>query len=622
MKQGIISATIASCFAAALPLSALAGELAVTPQISAPAEKLLYWLAQRGPYVPASGGNPAQGGIVSGQQEGKIDSTHTSNEPLERVFALTQKWPAIRGFDFASYSVDRGQFDNGTTQRAIDWYVNKNGIVEISWHWGMTGTSGVTEVYYVHPGYPVTNFDIILALTDGTAENARFMADMDLIVAQLQILQANGVPVLWRPFHESPGSFWWSAKGATYYKAAWRKMFDYFKSKNLKNLIWVFTPGSPSDIVAWYPGDEYVDIVGHDGYAEPGQHVTFAKEYQALQSFMDSKKLLTLSENGALPKVPMADEFAFWSGFMTWHDHILDPTQNSDAYIQQVYNTPAVLNRANVPAWSTATRPVAGAATQLAFTRAPRNVFLGDGWFAPVYAGAVDATGKIDRTKTGTVRFTQGTTTYDAPLVNGVARFDTNKKFTAISSTQTVTASMNVPGTQTLWSTTSASFRVGTATDNASFPFETSTSLAGWSAGSPNTQVALSTEHAFAGNQAVKVTFNNSAPGAEADIVMDWGQAPSAPQPARGFLVSVQVWIPAASEIHGLSLFAQDGENWRYTESPWADRSVLMPGTWNTLTLRLPSDSAPLKKLGLKVYANDGKTLNGPVYIDSVSYKR
>ncbi|MFR5757995.1 MAG: glycosyl hydrolase [Bacteroides cellulosilyticus] len=58
--------------------------------------------------------------------------------------------------------------------------------------------------------------------------------------------------------------FWWGSDGADTYKKLWRYMFNFFKEKGINNLIWVWTTQTKD--VDFYPGDEYVDIIGRDIY--------------------------------------------------------------------------------------------------------------------------------------------------------------------------------------------------------------------------------------------------------------------------------------------------------------------------------------------------------------------
>ena len=72
------------------------------------------------------------------------------------------------------------------------------------------------------------------------------------------------IPILWRPFHEAEGSwFWWGREGAEPCKKLYRLMFERFTERHrLDNLIWV--QNSPK--IENYPGDDVVDIISRDLY--------------------------------------------------------------------------------------------------------------------------------------------------------------------------------------------------------------------------------------------------------------------------------------------------------------------------------------------------------------------
>ena len=54
-------------------------------------------------------------------------------------------------------------------------------------------------------------------------------------------------------------------------------MFDYFsKTKNLHNLLWVYSPDHGAKVASYYPGDRYVDVVGLDAYTDLSIPSTFA----------------------------------------------------------------------------------------------------------------------------------------------------------------------------------------------------------------------------------------------------------------------------------------------------------------------------------------------------------
>jgi mannan endo-1,4-beta-mannosidase len=72
-------------------------------------------------------------------------------------------------------------------------------------------------------------------------------------------------------------------------------MYDYFVNKQgLNNLIWVWTAQTGDDV--WYPGDEFVDIVGRDNYA--ALQYPLMKEFKLLQKTYPNK-MITLAECGS-----------------------------------------------------------------------------------------------------------------------------------------------------------------------------------------------------------------------------------------------------------------------------------------------------------------------------------
>jgi beta-mannanase len=54
------------------------------------------------------------------------------------------------------------------------------------------------------------------------------------------------------------------------FKTIWMNMFNYFTyTKNLHNILWIYSPDqSAPDLTMYYPGGDYVDIVGLDVYID------------------------------------------------------------------------------------------------------------------------------------------------------------------------------------------------------------------------------------------------------------------------------------------------------------------------------------------------------------------
>jgi mannan endo-1,4-beta-mannosidase len=143
--------------------------------------------------------------------------------------------------------------------------------------------------------------------------------DIDYTSVLLKKFQDNKVPILWRPLHEAAGGwFWWGAKGAAPCKKLWQVMYDRMVNVNgLHNLIWVWTHEPNDD--AWYPGDEYVDIVGRDIYKD-GDHSSQVLEFNDMVDRYGGKKIVTISESGSFPDVDnLITDAAGWSWYMPWY---------------------------------------------------------------------------------------------------------------------------------------------------------------------------------------------------------------------------------------------------------------------------------------------------------------
>ena len=131
--------------------------------------------------------------------------------------------------------------------------------------------------------------DIVKQILPGGEYNEVFTAYLDVIADYASQLQAAGIPIMIRPFHENTGSwFWWgSMNTAETYKSLYRYTKDYMEQSGVHNLLWVYSPNGPvtseAAYVSYYPGDEYVDILAFDYYNDYNSYPAAADN-----SFFDS----------------------------------------------------------------------------------------------------------------------------------------------------------------------------------------------------------------------------------------------------------------------------------------------------------------------------------------------
>ena len=270
--------------------------------------------------------------VISGQQESTWMGS--DNYEFDIIKNASGRYPALRGLDYM------GDDFSGCNRRAQNWY-RQGGIVTICWHCGSNFSGSHTEAMN-------SDLNWSAALTEGTAEYNTLIAGMDKGAKALQELQKAGVPVIWRPFHEFDGKwFWWGKGGAENFKKLWRIMYDrYTNYWGLDNLIWSL--GYCGDVNSgWYPGDEYVDIIGADTYVNHTGALTpmYNKTAQV------ANKPVCLHENGPIPDPEkMKAEGAKWLWFMTWHTSFIDSDPvNTASYLKQVYNSDYMLTLDELP---------------------------------------------------------------------------------------------------------------------------------------------------------------------------------------------------------------------------------------------------------------------------------
>lgn len=264
-------------------------------------------------------------------------------DEAEQVYKWSGKYPAMNGFDYIHhvYSSTSGWIDYEDISVVENWW-KKNGLVTIMWHWNVPVSENSTQYAFYYTGRgggsSETSFDISKAVINGTYENAIVKADLDIIAGYLLLLKKKDIPVIWRPLHEAAGGwFWWGAKDPDSYKALWKLMFDTFAEKGLNNLIWVWT--TETNDADWYPGDDYVDLIGRDIYYRSDAY-DLAKEYKAIMEKYPTK-IIALSECGNVAGiVHQWNAGASWSWYMPWYDY--NGSDNSHIHATKEFWTEAL----------------------------------------------------------------------------------------------------------------------------------------------------------------------------------------------------------------------------------------------------------------------------------------
>lgn len=294
---------------------------------------------------------------------GQVCDNGADGPECRAIYAITGKYPAILGLDMMDYTPSRTALGASSVavEQAIQYHQD-GGLISFCWHWNApteylkAGASSNGNPRWWGGFYTEnTTFDIA-AVMNGTDTKGKELLDRDIaeIAQQLLRLQEAGIPVLWRPLHEASGGwFWWGAKGADACKQLWIYLYNELTfTYGCNNLIWVWNGQN----AAWYPGDEYVDIIGEDIYAAAHSYGPQTAKFTEVLDYTDTNKIIALSENGVVPDIDqMVLTNARWAWFSTWcGDFVQKNGKYSEAYteaelLRKVYDSEYVITRDELP---------------------------------------------------------------------------------------------------------------------------------------------------------------------------------------------------------------------------------------------------------------------------------
>ncbi|MBW9198811.1 beta-mannosidase [Bacteroidales bacterium SW299] len=181
-------------------------------------------------------------------------------------------YPAVMSFDLGrielggEMNLDKVPFDRIRKETVAQY--ERGGIVSFSWHADnpLTGKDS----------WDVSDSTVVKSVLPGGANHEKFMGWLDAVADFFNSIRtADGVkvPVLFRPWHEHTGSwFWWGQNlcSADEYKRLWEMTYSRMQEKGASQLLYAYSPGTePQDSAAYlerYPGDSIIDLIGVDGY--------------------------------------------------------------------------------------------------------------------------------------------------------------------------------------------------------------------------------------------------------------------------------------------------------------------------------------------------------------------
>lgn len=249
-------------------------------------------------------------GVMIGHQDDMAYGVHWKyQEGRSDVKEVTGLYPAVFGWDLghietgSKVNLDSVPFDK--MQQWIKDAYAMGAVITLSWHLNnpLTGKSAwdVTE-------------GTVTSILPGGEKNNLYKSWLDKVATFLNALKDEKgklIPVIFRPFHELNGSwFWWGKNLCT--TAEIKRLYQFTEEylqqeKNIHHLLFAYNTDRFADedeYMERYPGDDYVDILGFDIYQRNSNH-------QAFVTALD--KSLTILEKIAVKKnkIPALTEFGY-----------------------------------------------------------------------------------------------------------------------------------------------------------------------------------------------------------------------------------------------------------------------------------------------------------------------
>ena len=212
------------------------------------------------------------------------------------VRSVCNDYPALLSFDLGHLELgDERNLDGvpfSRIRQEIISHYDRGGMVTLSWHLNNPLSGGTS---WVADSLKDTETKTVAAVLEGGTKHELFLTWLDRVADFLNSLETPygvRVPVLFRPWHEHTGSwFWWGQAHCSpeQYKALWQLTAERLKEKGVTNALYAYSPGTESDgdenkYMERYPGDDIIDLLGVDCYcsAPEGDTLQIANYMQRL----------------------------------------------------------------------------------------------------------------------------------------------------------------------------------------------------------------------------------------------------------------------------------------------------------------------------------------------------
>lgn len=312
-----------------IPVSAQVSYQPVNPDATPEAKALLAGL-----YKSVEDGN-----IISGLHHNQLNMPNYIYD-LDRIDKASGKTPMIWGGDLA--------WDARQVVEIATREYNRGRIITLMWHVNRPFDRTPRVDFRSQTQGDFSDSQWKELVTEGTKMNTMWKEQVDSISNYLKVLKDRNIPVLWRPYHEMNGEwFWWGdRKGEEGFAKLWKMMYDRMVNHHhLDNLIWVWNANAPRQIPGdsamaydlYYPGNDYVDVLATDVY-----HNDWKQEHHDQLVELGKGKLIALGELGDLPTPEVLASMNRFAWFMIWTGFTND-RYNTLEELGDIFNLPNVV---------------------------------------------------------------------------------------------------------------------------------------------------------------------------------------------------------------------------------------------------------------------------------------
>ena len=279
--------------------------------------------------------------VIAGQHNYPYDGTRWT----DLANNLSGKYPGLYGEDFGfSAGEDKDSvLSRPTMIEEVKRQYKSGAVIALTWH-EVRPTDDEPVTFHDSVQGHLTDSEWQQLLTPGTPIYNRWCAQVDVVAGYLGQLRDAHIPVLYRPYHEINGNwFWWTGRpGKDGSAALYRQLYDRFVNvHHLDNLVWVWNVNAPNPgwppVAEYYPGANYADVISMDIYSE------FKQEYYDSMLAVAAGKPIALAEVGGLPSPEVLAKQPRWTYFMAWSE--LVAKSNSVELLKSVYHAPQILGR-------------------------------------------------------------------------------------------------------------------------------------------------------------------------------------------------------------------------------------------------------------------------------------